>query len=51
MNGDAIDQIYGYVRVSKREQSEDQQLVAMRTFDVMDNNIFTDKQSDKDFRR
>jgi len=44
-------QIYGYVRVSTREQNEGRQLVAMRNFGVMENNIFLDKQSGKDFRR
>ena len=44
-------QIYGYVRVSTREQNEDRQLVAMRGFGVMDGNIFLDKQSGKDFIR
>ena len=44
-------QIYGYVRVSSREQNEDRQLVAMRDFGVEDGNIFVDKQSGKDFQR
>ena len=44
-------QTYGYVRVSTREQNEDRQLVAMREFGVMDDNIFRDKQSGKDFHR
>ena len=44
-------QIYGYVRVSTREQNEDRQLVAMQGFGVKDRNIFTDKQSGKDFIR
>jgi len=42
---------YGYCRVSTREQNEDRQLIAMREFGVDDGNIFTDKQSGKDFRR
>ena len=44
-------QIYGYVRVSTREQNEERQLVAMRGFGIHDKNIFTDKQSGKDFIR
>jgi len=44
-------QLYGYVRVSSREQNEDRQLVAMRDFGVEDVNIFLDKQSGKDFQR
>ena len=43
--------IYGYVRVSTREQNEDRQLVAMRGFGVVDSNIFREKQSGKDFQR
>ena len=42
-------QIYGYVRVSTREQNANRQLVALREFGVMDGNIFIDKQSGKDF--
>ena len=44
-------QIYGYVRVSTREQNEDRQLIAMRNFGVVGNSIFLDKQSGKDFHR
>ena len=42
---------YGYVRVSTREQKTDRQLIAMRDFGVLDCNIFTDRQSGKDFLR
>ena len=41
--------IYGYVRVSTKEQNEDRQLIAMRDFGV--ERIYTDKQSGKDFER
>lgn len=44
-------QIYGYVRVSTREQHEDRQIFAMRDFGVMEENIFLDKQSGKNFDR
>ena len=44
-------QLYGYVRVSTREQNEDRQLIAMRGFGVADKDIFLDKQSGKDFHR
>ena len=44
-------QIYGYCRVSARDQKEDRQLVAMKDFGIPDGNIFTDKQSGKDFNR
>ena len=43
--------IYGYVRVSTREQNEDRQLIAMREMGVPKENIFIDKQSGKDFNR
>ena len=41
--------IYGYVRVSTREQNEERQVIAMREFGV--DRVFTDKQSGKDFLR
>ena len=41
--------IYGYVRVSTKEQNEDRQLVAMREFGA--DRICADKQSGKDFER
>jgi DNA invertase Pin-like site-specific DNA recombinase len=43
--------IYGYVRVSTREQNEDRQLIAMRNFGVADENIFLDKKTGKNFHR
>lgn len=43
--------IYGYVRVSSKEQNEDRQVVAMREFGVRDKNIVVEKQSGKDFDR
>ena len=42
---------YGYVRVSTAEQNEDRQLIAMSDAGVPRENIFTDKQSGKDFDR
>jgi len=44
-------QIYGYVRVSSREQNEDRQLAAMQDFGIQGCNIYLDKQSGKDFNR
>ncbi len=41
--------IYGYVRVSTREQNEERQMLAMREFSV--DRIYMDKQSGKDFAR
>ena len=43
--------IYGYVRVSTREQNEDRQMIAMRELAIPIANIFMDKQSGKDFQR
>ena len=43
--------IFGYVRVSTREQNEDRQLFAMRQVKVPEHNIFTDRQSGTDFMR
>ena len=43
--------IYGYVRVSSKEQNEDRQLIALREQGIPDKNIFADKKSGKDFER
>ena len=43
--------IYGYARVSTREQTEDRQMIAMQQFGVAQTHIFLDKQSGKDFNR
>lgn len=43
--------VYGYIRVSTREQNEDRQLIALHEQGVEDCNIFLDKQSGKDFDR
>ena len=43
--------VYGYVRVSSRDQNEDRQMIALRELSVADKNIFMDKQSGKDFER
>ncbi len=43
--------IYGYVRVSTKEQNEDRQLIALGEVGVLEKNIFLDKQSGKDFNR
>ena len=42
---------YGYIRVSSRDQNTDRQQIAMREFGIADGNVFTDKQSGKDFDR
>lgn len=43
--------VYGYVRVSSRDQNEDRQMTALRELSVSEKNIFVDKQSGKDFDR
>lgn len=43
--------IYGYIRVSTKEQCEERQLIALREFPVPEENIFMDKLSGKDFNR
>ena len=43
--------IYGYVRVSTKEQCEDHQMIALREFPVPEGNIYMDKLSGKDFNR
>ncbi len=43
--------VYGYIRVSTKEQNEDRQLMAMREIQVPERNIYMDKQSGKDFER
>lgn len=42
---------YGYVRVSSVDQNEDRQLIALSEKKIPPGNIFTDKQSGKDFER
>ena len=43
--------LYGYIRVSTREQNEDRQLLAMKELSIPEKNLFVDKQSGKDFER
>lgn len=43
--------IYGYIRVSSKDQNEVRQLIAMHEYGVDDKNIIIDKQSGKDFDR
>lgn len=43
--------MYGYVRVSTKEQNEVRQVIAMRKFGVGEQNIIIEKQSGKDFNR
>ena len=43
--------MYGYVRVSSRDQNEARQLVALCEYGVAETDLFIDKQSGKDFNR
>lgn len=43
--------VYGYARVSSREQNEDRQILALQDFGIRKEMIFLDKQSGKDFKR
>jgi DNA invertase Pin-like site-specific DNA recombinase len=43
--------VYGYVRVSTKEQNEDRQMIALQEFPVDEKNIYLDKLSGKDFNR
>ena len=43
--------IFGYVRVSSRDQNEERQLLALKELNIPAKNIFIDKQSGKDFKR
>ena len=43
--------VYGYIRVSSKDQKEDRQQIALKEVGVEKQNIYTDKQSGKDFNR
>ena len=45
------EKIYGYARVSTREQNEDRQIIALKEMGVPEENIFLDKLSGKNFER
>lgn len=42
-------EVYGYVRVSSRDQNEERQMISLRNLAVAEKNIFMDKQSGKGF--
>lgn len=46
-----MNNIYGYVRVSTKDQKEDRQMISMEEVGVLKNKIYVDKQSGKDFNR
>lgn len=43
--------IFGYARVSSKEQNEERQLEAFKDFNIDERDIYIDKQSGKDFNR
>ena len=43
--------VYGYIRVSSRDQNEDRQMIALKEVGIAEKNIYLDKQSGKDFNR
>ncbi len=43
--------IYGYIRVSSRDQNEDRQVIALKEAGVQEKYFFMDKQSGKNFNR
>jgi len=43
--------IYGYIRVSSKDQNEDRQFIALQQEKIPEQNIFVDQQSGKDFQR
>ena len=43
--------IFGYVRVSSKEQNEERQIVAFKEYGIDERDIYIDKQSGKDFNR
>ena len=45
--------IFGYIRVSSKEQNPERQLIALKDYcnELKDENIYIDKQSGKDFYR
>ncbi len=43
--------VYGYVRVSTKDQNEDRQVIAMKKEGIKSKHIYVEKQSGKDFER
>lgn len=44
-------QVYGYIRVSSKDQNEDRQRIALAAKNIPLKNLYMDKQSGKDFQR
>ena len=43
--------VFGYIRVSSKDQNEDRQMIALKGLEIPEKNIFVDKQSGKNFKR
>ena len=43
--------VYGYIRISTKEQNETRQVIALEAFGISSEQTYTDKQSGKDFDR
>ncbi len=43
--------VFGYCRVSSKEQNEERQILSLKNYGIEDRDIFIDKQSGKDFDR
>lgn len=43
--------VFGYIRVSSKEQNEDRQIYALYKYNIPKKNLYMDKQSGKDFER
>lgn len=43
--------VFGYARVSSKEQKEERQISVFRELEIKERDIFIDKQSGKDFDR
>ena len=46
-----METVYGYIRVSTKEQNEDRQWIALKEVVPVEKNIYMGKQSGKDFKR
>ena len=46
-----MQKVYGYIRVSTKEQNEERQVIAMQEFGIENRYMIIDKQSGKDFNR
>ena len=43
--------VYGYIRVSSKDQNTDRQKIALRQYGIREKDLFIDRQSGKDFNR